>query len=48
VTCTRFGKKVKDLKNGFTLPKYSIKLENNSFPSEVEKAEAFVDFFCQK
>ena len=40
-------KKVNDMKNGFRLPTYPVKLENNRFPSVYEKAEAFVTMFAE-
>jgi len=38
-------KKVKDMKNGLRLQSYPVKLLNNIFPSNLEKAEAFVNLF---
>ena len=38
-------KKVKSMKNINCLPNYPIVLENNHFPSDEEKADAFVNFF---
>ena len=40
-------KKVKEMKNGYKLQAYPIKLENNYFPSGQDKAEAFVNFFAE-
>lgn len=40
-------KKVKVMKNGFSLQKYPIQLDNISFPSANEKAEAFATFFSK-
>ena len=40
-------KKVKEMKNGYRLQVYSIKLENNDFPSGQNKAEAFVNLFAE-
>ena len=40
-------KKVKEMKNGYKLQAYSIKLENNDFPSGQDKAEAFVNLFAE-
>ena len=34
--------KVKEMKNGYKLQAYPIKLENNDFPSRQDKAESFV------
>ena len=40
-------KKVKKMKNVFNLPDYPIKIDNNSFPSASEKAEAFNSMFSE-
>ena len=40
-------KKVKEMKNGYKLQAYPIKLENNGFPSRQDKAEAFVNVFAE-
>ena len=40
-------KKVKEMKNGYKLQAYPIKLENNDFPSGQDKAEAFVNLFAE-
>ena len=40
-------KKFRDVKQGLNLPRYPIKLENNQFPTSVEKAEAFADAFSK-
>ena len=38
--------KVKEMKNGYKLQAYPIKLENNDFPNGQDKAEAFVNLFA--
>ena len=40
-------KKVKEMKNGYKLQAYPIKLENNDFPSGQDKAEAFVNLHAE-
>ena len=40
-------KKVKEMKNGYKLQAYPIKLENNDFPSGQNKTEAFVNLFAE-
>ena len=40
-------KKGKEMKNGYKLQTYPIKLENNDFPSRQNKAEAFVNLFAE-
>ena len=46
ITSQEIWKKVKNMKNINLLPNYPIHLENNSIPSDQEKADAFVKFFC--
>ena len=38
--------KVKEMKNGYKLQAYRIKLENNDFPNGQDKAEAFENLFA--
>jgi hypothetical protein len=40
-------KKLKELKNGYTVQQFPVKLENNNFPSNEDKAEAFVNVFSE-
>ena len=40
-------KTVKEMKNGYKLQAYPIKLDNNDFPSRQDKAEAFVNMFAE-
>ena len=46
-TGINYGKKVKEMKNGYKLQTYPIKLETNDFPSRLDEAEAFVNFFTE-
>ena len=46
-TCIKYGKKVKEMENGYKLQAYPIKLENNDLPSGQNKAEAFVNLFAE-
>ena len=39
--------KVNEMKNGYTLQAYPIKLENTDFPRRQDKAEAFVNMFAE-
>ena len=39
--------KVNEMKNGYKLQAYPIKLENTDFPRRQDKAEAFVNMFAQ-
>ena len=41
----KYGKTVKEMKNGYKLEAFPIKLENNDFPSRQDKAESFVNLF---
>lgn len=41
----KIWKKLHDMKSKERLPSFPIKLGNNQFPSDLDKAEAFVDFF---
>ena len=40
-------KKLREMKNGYKLQVYTIKLENSDFPSGQDKAEAFVNLFAE-
>ena len=46
-TCKKYGGKFKEMKNGYKLQAYPIKLETNDFPSGQDKAEAFVNLFAE-
>ena len=39
--------KVKQMKNGYKLQAYPIKLQSNDFPSGQDKTEAFVNLFAE-
>ena len=40
-------KKVKEMKNGYKLQAYPIKLQSNDFPSGQDETEAFVNLFAE-
>ena len=40
-------KKVKEMKNGCNFQSYSVKINNNAFPSAADKAKAFLDLFTK-
>ena len=42
----KIWKKLKEFKNGFTLQSYPVKLEENPFPSPIQKSEAFAKIFA--
>lgn len=41
-------KKVKDMKNKHSTQSYPVNIDNNKFPSPLEKAEAFAKAFCEQ
>ena len=43
----KIWKKVHEMKNGIQLPQYPIKLDNNKFPSNCQKAEIFAEMFTK-